>query len=241
MKFLAAVDLSEASLLSLDALRAFAGDAGGDVTLLHVVDLDLYTAGGAVPGIMEFAKERLQEESERLAGCGLRVSAIRVEQGDSAQTIRRVATEEKVDLVVMTNLGKGARTGRVFGSVAERVASQGTVPVLVERVDLEDSDGGTCRRLASGSPFERTMIAVDVAMTRAPCSRRSMAFPASGRRGSCTLFARLSSSTRPERDSKLSCRLRRQGPQRQRRLSFSAILRPLSWRLRPSGARPRSS
>ncbi len=162
MKFLAAVDLSEASLLGLDALRALAGDKVGDVTLLHVVDLDLYTAGGSVPGIMDFARERLQRESSRLSGCGLRAPSIRVEQGDSTQTILRVAAEEKADLIVMTSLGKGARTGRLFGSTAERVASSGSVPVLIERVGLPEGDGGTCCRLVDGSPFERTLIAIDV-------------------------------------------------------------------------------
>mgnify|MGYP005853392093 CR=1 FL=1 len=162
MKYLAAVDLSEASLLALDALRALAQGEKGDVTLLHVVDLDLYTAGGSVPGIMEFAKERLSQEAKRLAGCGLSTPAIRVEQGDSAQTIVRVAMEEQADLIVMTNLGKGARTGRLFGSTAERVASSGTVPVLIERVGIDEGDGGECCRLTEESSLSRLLIAVDL-------------------------------------------------------------------------------
>lgn len=163
MRYLAAVDLSEASLLALDALKAIAGDGSGEVTLLHVVDLDLYTAGGMVPSIMEFARERLTQESVRLAGCGLQTPAIRVEQGDSTQTILRVAAEERADLVVMTNLGKGAHTGRLFGSTAERVASAGTVPVLIERVGVPEGNGEDCCRLVEGSPFERTLVAVDIA------------------------------------------------------------------------------
>lgn len=162
MKYLVAVDLSEASLLALDALKAIAGDNSGDVTLLHVVDLDLYTAGGSVPGIMEFAKERLARESERLAGCGLVVSSIRVEQGDSTQTILRVAAEEASDLIVMTNLGKGARTGRLFGSTAERVAAAGSVPVLIERVGFDEGNGGDCCRLVDSSSLDRLLFAVDI-------------------------------------------------------------------------------
>ncbi len=166
MRYLAAVDLSDASLLALDTLRTLAGKEPGGVTLLHVVDLDLYTAGGSVPGIMEFAEERLRTESVRLADCGLSVENIRVEQGDSAQTILRVAAEESADLIVMTNLGKGARTGRLFGSTAERVASSGSVPVLVERVGLTESDvegeDASCCRLIEGSSFERVLSAVDL-------------------------------------------------------------------------------
>lgn len=162
MKFLAAVDLSETSMLALDTLKAIAGDKPGDVTLLHVVDLDLYTAGGSVPAILEFARERLLEESARLAGCGLRVPSIRVEQGDAAQTILRVSSEESADLIVMTNLGKGARTGRLFGSTAERVASAARVPVLIERVNVPAEEEVACCRLIGGSPLERILVAVDV-------------------------------------------------------------------------------
>lgn len=163
MKYLAAVDLSEASLLALDALRALAKDETGDVTLLHVVDLDLYTAGGSVPAILEFARKRLTQEADRLSGCGLNDPSIRVEQGDSTQTILRVAAEEQADLIVMTNVGKGSRTGRVFGSTAERVAVHGNTPVLIERVGLAAGDGESCCRLIEGSPFERVLVAVDLA------------------------------------------------------------------------------
>ncbi len=159
MRFLAATDLSEAGLLGVEAISLMRAPQGDKVTLLHVVDLDLYTAGGSVPGIIEFAEERLGPEAERLRACGLDVT-VRVEQGDSAQTIRDVAAEEDSDLVVMTSLGKGAKTGRLMGSAAEKVASAGTVPVLVERVHI--LEGEACCRVNAGSPFERVLIAADL-------------------------------------------------------------------------------
>ncbi len=177
MKYLAAVDLSDASLLTLDALRALAGEEPGDVALLHVIDLDLYTAGGMVPSIMEFARERLTQESTRLTGCGLNTPTIRVEQGDSTQTILRVAAEESADLIVMTNLGKGARTGRLFGSTAERVASAGTVPVLIERVTADEGDGGSCCRVVESSPFARVFVAVDLEHRPVPILRFVLSLP----------------------------------------------------------------
>lgn len=179
MKYLAAVDLSEASLLALDALRAVANGGEGDVTLVHVVDLDLYTAGGSIPGIMEFAQERLATESQRLAGCGLSVSGIRVEQGDATATILRVAAEEESDLVVMTNLGKGAKTGRLFGSTAERVASSGSVPVLIERLSAEGAQDASCR-IYTGSPFERVLVAVDFDSHPAHLLRFALSLPGVG-------------------------------------------------------------
>lgn len=159
MKVLAAVDLSKASLLALDTLCSLPGAAASKAVLLHVVDLDPYTAGGSIPGIMEFARARLAEEAARLVSCGLPEPVVRVEQGDAVLTIGRIAREEAADLIVMTSLGKGARTGRLFGSTAERVATGGTTPVLVERVAVSASD--TCCRVSEAAPFERVLVAVD--------------------------------------------------------------------------------
>ena len=58
MKVLVATDLSEAGLRSVEGLCACGAAGFGRVTLLHVVDLDLYTAGGSVPGITEWANDR---------------------------------------------------------------------------------------------------------------------------------------------------------------------------------------
>ena len=71
MKSLIATDLSAAGLLSLDSICSAAG-LFESVVLLHVVDLDLYTAGGSVPQILEFASgEARRSSAVRLAGCGL--------------------------------------------------------------------------------------------------------------------------------------------------------------------------
>ncbi len=155
MRALVATDLSDASLASLDALCACGPGVFETAVLLHVIDLDLYTAGGSVPQIMGFAADKLGELSARLEPCGV-LCSVRVEQGPAVETIEAVALEEGADLVLMTNLGHGG-AGRVFGSTAERLAARGVAPVLVERVPGEPE---CCAR--SGSPFARVLVCADL-------------------------------------------------------------------------------
>jgi len=154
---LVATDLSEASLAALDSVCACQSGVFDKATLLHVVDLDLYTAGGSIPQIMEYANGVLPAWADHLTNCGIEAQT-RVAQGPAAETIEEVAAETGADLVVMTNLGQSAVTGRIFGSTVEKVASRGRIPVLVERV--HEHEGAWCR-LGEGSPFSRVLLAAN--------------------------------------------------------------------------------
>jgi len=157
MNVLIATDLSEASLAALDSVCACESAVFDKATLLHVIDLEHYTAGGSIPQIMEYANSVLPAWADRLKQRGIETQ-VRVEQGPGAETIEYVAAETGSDLVVMTSLGHGAVTGRVFGSTVEKVASRGRVPVLVERVHEHE---GTWCRLGGGSPFARVLLAAN--------------------------------------------------------------------------------
>ena len=158
MKVLIATDLSEASLAALDSVCSCASGVFTEATLLHVIDLDHYTAGGSIPQLIEYANKVLPAWAERLTECGIE-TRVRVEQGPAAETIEDIAIDADSDLVVMTSLGRGAATGRVFGSTVERVASRGRIPVLVERV--HEREGAWCR-LDGGSPFARLLLAANM-------------------------------------------------------------------------------
>jgi len=158
MNVLIATDLSEASLAALDSVCACESGAFDTATLLHVIDLDLYTAGGSVPQIMEYANSVLPVWADRLMQCGIETQ-VRVEQGPAAETIEDVAAETDADLVVMASMGHGAVTGRLFGSTVEKVASRGRIPVLIERVHVHE---GTWCRLGEGSPFARVLLAANI-------------------------------------------------------------------------------
>lgn len=158
MRALIATDLSEASLAAVEAVTSCNPVDFEGVVLLHAVDLDLYTAGGTVPAVIELAEESLGSIAEGLREAGFDVS-VRVEVGPAAEVIERVAAEEGVGLVVMSNLGSGAVTGRLLGSTAERLASAGKLPVLIERVR---EDGGAWCRIAECHPFGKVLVGTDL-------------------------------------------------------------------------------
>ena len=56
---------------------------------------------------------------------------VRIEVGDAAQSIIRVANELKVDLIIMSTHGRSGIGRWLFGSVTSRVLSEATRPVLV--------------------------------------------------------------------------------------------------------------
>ena len=60
---------------------------------------------------------------------GIKVSGIIID-GDPAREIVRLAKDENVDLIIMGTHGKGAIPKFVFGSVAQKVVRDATVPVL---------------------------------------------------------------------------------------------------------------
>ena len=60
---------------------------------------------------------------------GIKVSGIIID-GDPAREIVRLAKDENVDLIIMGTHGKGAINKFFFGSVAQKVVRDATVPVL---------------------------------------------------------------------------------------------------------------
>ena len=158
MRVIIATDLSEASLAAVDSVTACSPVDFSAVALVHAVELDLYTGGGTVPAILELAEERLGQIAAHLRDAGFDAN-VRAEVGPAVEVIERVAAEEEADLVVMTNLGKGAVSGRLLGSTAERLASAGTLPVLIERVR---EDAGAWCRIGDGQPFSRVLVGTDL-------------------------------------------------------------------------------
>jgi len=73
------------------------------------------------------AKERLDQIcSKYLEGCPLYIKHVSV--GDPAQEILKLAEKEKVDAIVMATRGEKSHFG--FGSVADKVVRNSTIPVI---------------------------------------------------------------------------------------------------------------
>ncbi len=64
---------------------------------------------------------------------------IRAESGEpAAKYILDIAADAEVDLIVMSTHGRSGLQRWMFGSVAERVTRQATIPVLLVRPAVED-------------------------------------------------------------------------------------------------------
>ncbi len=118
--------------------------SGGAIILLRVVNTPLETGSQVVP-LSGYAANTMEADieaattyltalagSEELDGVGVKMKAL---PGTAAQTILDVVIEEQADLVVMCSHGDTGVKRWVLGSVAQKVARQSTVPVLVLRQD----------------------------------------------------------------------------------------------------------
>lgn len=161
MRVLVATDLSDAGLLSIEALIGCNPELFDGVTLVHAIELDHYMAGGSIPEMIEWSEKRLAEEANALADAGFKTD-YRVEQGPATDVVQEIAAEIAAELIVVTDRGKGGATGRLLGSTAERIAQAGEIPVLVERV--EEREAAWCR-IGQGSPFARPLVAADLDQT----------------------------------------------------------------------------
>lgn len=161
MRVLVATDLSDAGLLAIEALIGCNPELFDGVTLVHAIEADHFMAGGSISEAIEWSENRLAEEANGLAAAGFKTD-YRIEQGQAAEVVQRVAADIAAELIVVTDRGKGGSAGRLLGSTAERIAQAGEVPVLVERV--EERDAAWCR-IGEGSPFARPLLAADVDQT----------------------------------------------------------------------------
>ncbi len=173
MNALIVTDLSPAGLASVESIGACGPSAFDKITLLHVIDLDPYTAGGSILQISEWAAGELEKAANVLRDRWFEVET-RVEQGETVAMVDYVADQMNADLIAMTSVGKGAVSGRLLGSTAEKLASGSRHMVLVEK--LANPQEQWCR-LGTGSPFETLVVGVDDVFSAGPFVRRVGSIP----------------------------------------------------------------
>lgn len=118
---------------------------GGEMLLLHVVDLPLgfgpnttvtLTPGATPVGIRDYAMtgatEHMLDLAKRLEADGVAVSTF-VRMGHIVEEILRLAREHEVDTIVMGTHGRSGLGHLLSGSVAERVVRTSPVPVVTTR------------------------------------------------------------------------------------------------------------
>lgn len=142
---LVATDLSDSSFPAVVAGAEWARREARPLTVLHVLDLRPSTIGyglevppaaladlppGAIEDMTRWAGERMAEALRKLGAEGER----RVERGDPADVILRVAGELPAAILVVGTAGLTGLSRMLLGSVAEDVVRRSPCSVLVTRL-----------------------------------------------------------------------------------------------------------
>lgn len=139
--------LAESALpIALEVAQKF----DSDITLLRVVlppYVVTHTAGATYASLISSLRDAAFEEAESylkaqkgsLQGQGFRVHAKVIEGELVANVILDAAQKVPANLIVISTHGRGGFSRLVFGSVADKVIRQSTIPVLIVR-SQEDSD-----------------------------------------------------------------------------------------------------
>ncbi len=104
--------------------------------------------------------EKLNIAKMALEGKGLRVWT-RVEYGNPAEQIVRVAEDERVEIIIMGAQGATAAQELLIGSTAYEVIRRATVPVLLQKFEVVRELGHVKCRQACASVFERILHPTD--------------------------------------------------------------------------------
>jgi nucleotide-binding universal stress UspA family protein len=126
-------DFSERSGYAFQLACSLARDHGARLIVLHVMP---------VPLVQEkrLYREEMAEELNRLGAPDAQVRVEhRLEEGDPATQILRVAQETTCDLIVLGSHGRTGLDRLLMGSVAEQVVRRASCPVLTVKAPFPPS------------------------------------------------------------------------------------------------------
>ncbi|MFB6176260.1 MAG: universal stress protein [Halobaculum sp.] len=145
MRYLVAIDGSDASEAAVEHACTLAERADGTVSLVHAVNPSVYsdpssgTEQDQLIQSVEQAEERgerlLSETAESVRDRGLSVEETHLLYGEPTTVIPDLATEEGYDGIVVGHRGLSDRYERVLGSVAKGLIGRTGIPVTVVRSD----------------------------------------------------------------------------------------------------------
>ena len=145
-RVVAAIDGSEASNRVIDFAAEFSVKFGAGLTLIYVVEYnwppDWAMAEYARPennlrAMAEFAesvgRECLKEAKARAIGDGAAEVSEDIRFGDPAGEILKCCETSGADAVVLASRGRGRLTGRLLGSVSQKIALHAPCTVIIVR------------------------------------------------------------------------------------------------------------
>ncbi|HEY2716874.1 MAG TPA: universal stress protein [Solirubrobacterales bacterium] len=133
-KILVALDGSPDAESALMHAISLARDQNARITLLTVgptVNRSAAVGTAPPPDLIEVHQEILRDATD-LIPHDIGVTT-RLERGDAAATILRVAREEEDDLIVMGSHGHSRIHRALLGSISQRILAQSQIPVLLMR------------------------------------------------------------------------------------------------------------
>lgn len=147
------LDGSHLAEQALPVAAYLAGKFGAHVTLLHMIETHAPASIHGEPHLR--TPEQAGEYLETLARGEFPQDTVVVchvhsdQVGDVARSIVEHCGELNPDLIVMCTHGEHAARNRLFGSIAQKVTSLGTVPVLIVHPRAEGSSAASfdCRKL----------------------------------------------------------------------------------------------
>lgn len=127
------MDFSESSEAALGVAFALARDYHARLIILHVVSPGPMVSYGEFEKLLEQSSGYRRELEEKLRQCQKPEckEEFRLEEGDPANVILRVAQEVPCDLIVMGTHGRTGLRHLLLGSVAEKILRNAPCPVLM--------------------------------------------------------------------------------------------------------------
>lgn len=152
-KILAATDLSESSAIAVRAAALLAKDYGASLHLVSALPpggdprLDFMVQGYA-DHLFDKTNERLQEFAAEVPGGVSTFAQVEVKRGYAVDVILENAAKVGADLIVVGTHGRSGLKHLALGSVAEQVAKNSPIDVLLVREPVK-------------GPFTRPLVALN--------------------------------------------------------------------------------
>jgi nucleotide-binding universal stress UspA family protein len=139
-----ATDFSEASRSAFPLAYSLARDHGARVIALHVVPAGTYEIANLVQlghgeSVRQFEQELWHDLQRLQPPDGSVPMEYKLEKGDPATLITKVAEETACDLIVVGTHGRTGLSRVLMGSVAENVLRSAPCPVLVAKTSVSDT------------------------------------------------------------------------------------------------------
>lgn len=134
------IDFSDPSQQALDLAFALSRDLQARLIVLHVASPPPSVPYNEFEKVLHESSDVRRELEEKLRQCQKPDcnAEFRLQEGDPADEIIRMAQETHCDLIVMGTHGRSGLAHLLMGSVAEKVLRRASCPVLTVKAGLPD-------------------------------------------------------------------------------------------------------